>query len=103
MRLLLARHPDRSDANYALIIEEFMSLNLTGKAAAVTEMIAMLGDLHANGRASRHLRNLTGTPLMELKPTTRRGQQLKVALTVYLAHQRGARVLSAGPHDGNLR
>ena len=136
MRLLLARHPDRSDANYALIIEEFTSLNLTGKPAAVTEMIAMLGDLHAHGRASRYLRNLTGTPLMELKPATRRGQRggarvylwllpddaaaivnceakapdaptsvpkLKVALTVYLAHQRGARVLSAGPHDGNLR
>ena len=81
MRLLLARHPDRSDANYALIIEEFTSLNLTGKSAAVTEMIAMLGDLHVNGRASRYLRNLTGTPLMELKPTTRRGQQSKVALT----------------------
>ena len=99
-------------------------------------MIALLRDLHANGRASRYLRNLTGTPLMELKSTTRRGQrggvrvylwllpddaaaivncdakapdaptsvqQLKVALTVYLAHQRGASVLSAGPHDGNLR
>ena len=136
MRLLLARHPGRSDAKYALIIEEFTSLNLTGKATAVTEMIAVLRDLHANGRASRYLRNLTGTPLMELKSTTRRGQrggarvylwllpddaaaivnceakapgaptsvpQLKVALTVYLAHQRGASVLSAGPHDGNLR
>jgi hypothetical protein len=46
MDLLLARRPDRLNAERSIIEEEMIALNLEGKSAAVTAMIGMLSELH---------------------------------------------------------
>lgn len=73
MDTLFGRSPQHLDARYPILIEEFIDLNLAGNNEAVTAMIRMLADLREHGRDCRYIKNLTGTPLMELKPTARGG------------------------------
>jgi hypothetical protein len=61
------------EAPHTILVDEFIELNLAGKEDAVSVMIRMLDDLRQHGRECRYIKNLTGTPLMELKPSARGG------------------------------
>lgn len=75
MKLKLGRDPNRLGAKHPLILEELLALAQTGKQITVATVIAMLEDLHRQGLSSPYLVKLKGSPLWELKPNSRGGEQ----------------------------
>lgn len=101
MQLRLARHPLRLDAKHPILIEELLALESGGKQEAVSTMIAMLRDLHGQGRNSRFLTKLTGTPLWELKPATRGGEKGGSRVYLFLFADEEAGVVNCEVKDGD--
>lgn len=50
MRLELARHPQRLQAKYPIIIDELLALEEDSKQRGVAMMIKMMRELHEQGR-----------------------------------------------------
>jgi len=99
MRLLLAKHPRRLEARNPLIIEELLALVHAGRVAAVETMIGMLRDLHDHGRTSRYLRNMTGTPVWELKSQSRGGEKGGSRIYLFLTAQDEAGIVNCEVKD----
>ena len=94
MDLLLARLPEKLDAEHPIIIEEFSALNLARKNDAVSVMIAMLSELAQDGRECRFIKSLQGFPLSELKPKIRGGQQGGARVYFWIVDDEGAGVVN---------
>lgn len=76
------------------IVKDLLALNNTGRSEAVSAIIKMVRDLKENGRGSRYIRAMKGSPLMELKTASRGG--LKGGARVYFFWSaEGAAVLCA--------
>src|SRR4051812_15682453 len=101
MRLRLARHPNRLGAQHPIIIEELLTLELDGKQVAVSTMLSMLKDLHAEGRGSQYLVKLTGTPLWELKPNARGGEKGGSRVYLFLTIHDEAGVVNCEVKEGD--
>jgi hypothetical protein len=63
-------------------------------------MLEMLKDLHENGRDSRFLNKLTGTPLWELKPASRGGERGGSRVYLFLSGDDEAGVVNCEVKDG---
>lgn len=100
MKLLLARLPDRLDADDPLIIEEMTALNRAGNTEAVSTMIAMLSDLHEHGRTSRFLRTMKGTPIKELKARARSGVKGGSRVYLFITEHDEAAIVNCEVKDG---
>lgn len=101
MRLLLARQPGRLDAKYAIIEDEFITLNRNGRNAAVSMMIRMLRDLHVNGRECQFIKPLTGYPLQELKSNARGGERGGARVYFWLLEDDAAGVVNCEVKDND--
>jgi hypothetical protein len=101
MRLLLPRHPNRLTAKHPLIIEEFLELVDNGETEALGAMIGMLDDLHKNGRNSRFLRHMTGSPIYELKTQSRGGPKGGSRVYLFLNEQDEAVIINCEVKDGD--
>jgi hypothetical protein len=101
MRLLLPRHPDRLTAKHPVIIEEFLALVREGQVDALGMMIKMLADLYQQGRGSRYLRNMTGTPIWELKSQSRGGQKGGSRIYLFVTEQDEAVIVNCEVKDGD--
>lgn len=99
MRLLLARLPGRLNAPYAIIEDEFITLNREGRNAAVSMMIRMLRDLHENGRACQFIKPLKGFPVQELKPKTRGGEKGGARVYFWLMEDDAAGIVTCEVKD----
>ena len=75
VRLRLAYHPDRLEAQNPRLIEDLLDIAYSGEQEAVDAMIMMLADLHQVGHSSRFVKKLQGLPLWELKTRSRGGSK----------------------------
>jgi|GEM_PF-1747567 len=101
MRLRLARHPNRLDARHPIIVEERLSLELLGRQIAVSTMLQMLRGLHRDGRGTRWLNKLSGTPLWELKPMSRGGEKGGSRVYLFLIAENEAGVVNCEVKSGS--
>jgi hypothetical protein len=101
MRLHLARDPERLVATHPLIIEDLLGLAEAGKQEAVDMMITMLSDLHQQGRGSRYLRAMTGTPIWELKSRSRGGLKGGSRVYLFLNEHDEAGIVNCEAKDGD--
>jgi hypothetical protein len=72
---MLGREPHRLEVVHPVIIEELLSLAAGRKTVAVTTIIEMPASLHAEGRSSPYLVELSHSPLWELNPMSRGGER----------------------------
>lgn len=81
-RIAYPYDPDHLDAPYPPLVQDLIDLKLHGYHESVREVIKMVAALKKQGNRSGFLKKLQGSPLLELKPSSRGGQ--KGGVRVYL-------------------
>jgi len=101
MRLELARHPQRLQAKYPIIIDELLALEEDSKQRGVAMMIKMMRELHEQGRNSQYLVKMQSSPVWELKPTSRGGETGGSRVYLFLLDDDGAGIVNCEIKAGN--
>jgi hypothetical protein len=81
-RIAYPYDPDHLDAPNPPLVQDLIDLKLRGYHESVREVIKMVAALKKEGSRSGFLKKLRGSPLFELKPSSRGGQ--KGGVRVYL-------------------
>lgn len=101
MPFLQARHPNRLNSEYTLLIEDLIEMAESGWQEAVDAIVEMLADFHVSGTDSRFAEKFKSMPVWELKTRSRGGLKGGARVYFFVTPKGESMVVNAEVKSGN--